>query len=218
MVAFIDCVKYVCRRRLFDHIFYVSVSILGCSLLTYMVFRLACAMFSMLTEGIPLYLFGSLVYFRSERTLRINFTEHMVCFVLARNEGLEFSSCFCKVFFVTSGFKAYGVLIFRDHLLTLMLDFYYINFIIIIVVSFHWVYSELSSSFSSLLIFHLPLYFSFSLRLFLFIYLFLQILNTMLTFFFSVFKHLPIFLFQILILLPFDFLTLPFLFFIISIF
>jgi hypothetical protein len=52
-VAFHACVKYVYRRRLFDHISNVSDSILGYSLLT-------------------LHIFGSLVFSRSQRTLRIN--------------------------------------------------------------------------------------------------------------------------------------------------
>jgi hypothetical protein len=41
-VAFNACVRYVYRKRLFDHISDVSDLILGCSLLTYMEFRLAC--------------------------------------------------------------------------------------------------------------------------------------------------------------------------------
>jgi hypothetical protein len=47
-------------------------SILGCFLLTYVEFWLACFMFSLLTGGRPRYLYDSLVVLRSERTLRIN--------------------------------------------------------------------------------------------------------------------------------------------------
>jgi hypothetical protein len=87
-VAFNACVRYVCRRRLFDHISDVSDSILGCSLLTYMQFRLACFMFSLVTGGRPRYLDDSVVFSRSERTLRINSpkqsTEYMAGSVLAR--------------------------------------------------------------------------------------------------------------------------------------
>jgi hypothetical protein len=71
-VALNACVRYVYRRRLFDRISDVFDSILGCSLLTYMEFRLACLMFSLVTGGRPRYLYDSLVYSRSERTLRIN--------------------------------------------------------------------------------------------------------------------------------------------------
>jgi hypothetical protein len=71
-VAFNACVRCVYRRRIFDHISDGSDSILGCSLLTYMEFRLACFMFSLVTGGRPCYLYDSLVFSRSERTLRIN--------------------------------------------------------------------------------------------------------------------------------------------------
>jgi hypothetical protein len=71
-VAFNACVRYVYRRRLFDHISDVSDSILGCSLLTYMKFRLACFMFSSVNGGRLRYLYDSLVFSRSKRTLRIN--------------------------------------------------------------------------------------------------------------------------------------------------
>jgi hypothetical protein len=47
-------------------------SILGCFLLTYVEFWLACFMFSLLTGGRPRYLYDSLVFLRSERKLRIN--------------------------------------------------------------------------------------------------------------------------------------------------
>jgi hypothetical protein len=50
-VAFNACVRSFYRRRLFDHISDVSDSILGCSLLTYMEFRLACFIFSLVTGG-----------------------------------------------------------------------------------------------------------------------------------------------------------------------
>jgi hypothetical protein len=50
-VAFNACVRYVYRRRLFGHITDNSDSILGCSLLIYMKFRLACFMFSLVTAG-----------------------------------------------------------------------------------------------------------------------------------------------------------------------
>jgi hypothetical protein len=53
-VAFIACVRYVYRRRLFNHISDVSDSILGCSLLTYMEFWLACLMFSLVIGGTSL--------------------------------------------------------------------------------------------------------------------------------------------------------------------
>jgi hypothetical protein len=65
-------VRYVYRRRLFDHISDVSDSILGCSLLTYMEFRLACFIFSLVTGGKPRNLYDFLVFSCSERTLRIN--------------------------------------------------------------------------------------------------------------------------------------------------
>jgi hypothetical protein len=72
-VAFNACVRYVYRKRLFDHISDVSDLILGCSLLTYMEFRLACFMFFLVTAGDrPRYLYDSFVFLRSERTLRIN--------------------------------------------------------------------------------------------------------------------------------------------------
>jgi hypothetical protein len=87
-VAFNACVRYGYRRRLFDHISDVSDSILGCSLLTYMEFRLAYFMFSLVIGGRPRYLYDSLVFSRSARTLRINsprqFTEYMAESVLAR--------------------------------------------------------------------------------------------------------------------------------------
>jgi hypothetical protein len=87
-VAFNACVRYVYRRRLFDHISDVSDSILGCSLLTYMKFRLACFMFSSVIGGRPRYLYDSLVFSRSKRKLRINSprqsTEYMAGSVLAR--------------------------------------------------------------------------------------------------------------------------------------
>jgi hypothetical protein len=79
-VAFNVCVRYVYRRRLFDHISDVSDSILGCSLLTYM--------FSLVNGGRPRYLCDSLMFSRSERILRINSprqsTEYMPGSVLAR--------------------------------------------------------------------------------------------------------------------------------------
>jgi hypothetical protein len=49
---------YGYRRRLFNHIFDVSDSILGCSLLTYMVFWLACFMFLVL-----IFIFFNLLYY-----------------------------------------------------------------------------------------------------------------------------------------------------------
>jgi hypothetical protein len=88
MVAFNTCVRYVYRRRLFDHITDVSDSILGCFLLTYVEFRLACFIFSLLTGGRPRYLYDSSVFSRSERTLTINSpresTEYMAGSVLVR--------------------------------------------------------------------------------------------------------------------------------------
>jgi hypothetical protein len=84
-VTFNACVRYAYRRRLFDHISDVSVSILGGSLLTYMEFRLACFMFSLVTGGRLRYLYDSLVFSRSER---INSprqsTEYMAGSVLVR--------------------------------------------------------------------------------------------------------------------------------------
>jgi hypothetical protein len=71
-VVFNACVRYVYHRRLFGHIFDVSDSISGCFLLNYMEFRLACFRFSLVTGGRPHYLYDSLVFTRSERTLRIN--------------------------------------------------------------------------------------------------------------------------------------------------
>jgi hypothetical protein len=89
-VAFNACVRYVYRRSLFDHISDVY-SILGCSLLTYMEFRLACFMFFLVTGvtgGRPRNLYDSLVFSRSERTLRkkspTQSTEYMAGSVLAR--------------------------------------------------------------------------------------------------------------------------------------
>jgi hypothetical protein len=55
-VAFNASVRYVYHKRLFDHISDTSDLILGCSLLTYMKFRLACFMFSLVTGGRPRYL------------------------------------------------------------------------------------------------------------------------------------------------------------------
>jgi hypothetical protein len=75
-------------RRLFHHISGVTDSILGCFLLIYMEFRLACFMFSFVTGGRLLYLYDSLVFSFSERTLRINppmqSAEYMAGSVLAR--------------------------------------------------------------------------------------------------------------------------------------
>jgi hypothetical protein len=82
------CVRYVHRRKIFDHISDVSDSILGCSLLTYMKFRLACFLFSLVTGGRPRHLYDSLVLSRFERTVKINSpwqsTEYMAGVVLAR--------------------------------------------------------------------------------------------------------------------------------------
>jgi hypothetical protein len=68
-------------------IFLLSDSILGCSLLNYMEFRLACFMFSLVTGSRPRYLYDSLVFSSCERTLRINSprqsTEYMAGSVLA---------------------------------------------------------------------------------------------------------------------------------------
>jgi hypothetical protein len=77
-VAFNAFVRYVYQRRLFDHITNISDSMLGCSLLTYLIFRLACFMFSFETGGRPLYSFESLVFSRIERTFRINRTVHRI--------------------------------------------------------------------------------------------------------------------------------------------
>jgi hypothetical protein len=71
-VAFNACVRYVYCRRLFDHISDVSDSILGCSMLTYMEFRLTCFMFSLVIGGRPCYLYDSWVFSRSKIKLRIN--------------------------------------------------------------------------------------------------------------------------------------------------
>jgi hypothetical protein len=53
-----------------------------------MIFRFTCFMFLLVTRGRPLYLFESLVFFYSERRLRINsprqITEYMVDSILAR--------------------------------------------------------------------------------------------------------------------------------------
>jgi hypothetical protein len=93
-MAFNTCVRYVYRRRLFYHISDFSDSILGCSLLTYMEFRLTCFMFSLVTGGRHRHLYDSLVFSRSERTLRINSlrqsTEYMARSVLAR--GIRFGT------------------------------------------------------------------------------------------------------------------------------
>jgi hypothetical protein len=66
----VQCWCQVCLW--FDHISDVSDSILGCSVLTSMEFRLTCFMFSLVTGGRPRYLYDSLVCSRSERKLRIN--------------------------------------------------------------------------------------------------------------------------------------------------
>jgi hypothetical protein len=87
-VVFNACVRFVYRRRLFDHISDVSDLILGSSLLTYMEFRLACFIFSLVSCGRPRYLYDSLEFSRCERTLRINtarqYTEYMAESVLGR--------------------------------------------------------------------------------------------------------------------------------------
>jgi hypothetical protein len=94
-VAYNACVRYVYRRRLFDHISDVSDSILNCFLLTYMKFRLACSIFSLVTGGRPRYLYDSLVFSRCERILRINSprqsTEYMSGSVLARRIRVWYS-------------------------------------------------------------------------------------------------------------------------------
>jgi hypothetical protein len=72
-VAFNACVRYIYRRRLFDHISDVSDSILGCSLLTYMEFRLACFIFSLMTGCRPRYLYDSLVFSPSPLCTWLNF-------------------------------------------------------------------------------------------------------------------------------------------------
>jgi hypothetical protein len=109
-VTFNACVRYVYRRRLFDHISDVSDSILGCSFLTYIEFRLACFMFSLVNAGRPCYLYDYLMFSRSERTLRINSpkqsTEYMAGSVLARgirvwNSLLVSARCFSSL----QGFK-----------------------------------------------------------------------------------------------------------------
>jgi hypothetical protein len=66
-VAFNVCVKYVYCRRLFDHIYDVSDSILGCSLLTYMEFQLAYFIFSLVTGGRPLITYMIFWCFRALR-------------------------------------------------------------------------------------------------------------------------------------------------------
>jgi hypothetical protein len=77
----ISCLCQVCLSM--DHIFNVSYWIL----LTYMVFRLVCFMFSLVPGGRLLYLFEGLVFSLSERTL----TLYMVGSVLVR--GIRAKVC-----------------------------------------------------------------------------------------------------------------------------
>jgi hypothetical protein len=63
-------VRYVYFRKLFDHISDVSNSILGCSLLTYMEFRLTILMFSLVTGDRSRYLYDSLVFLSSETIIK----------------------------------------------------------------------------------------------------------------------------------------------------
>jgi hypothetical protein len=87
-VAFNAFVRYVYRRRLFDHISDVSDSILSCSLLTLTLNFGWLVLFFLWTGGRPHYLYDSIVLSRSERQLRINSprqsTEYMAGSVLAR--------------------------------------------------------------------------------------------------------------------------------------
>jgi hypothetical protein len=96
------------------------LSTLGWALLTYMVFQLACFMFSLVTGARPLYLLGSLVILllweniREQLTQEVHWIQGWFCF--GSDNQVKFSSCsLCKVFFVTSGFQAFGPWIFRDH-------------------------------------------------------------------------------------------------------
>jgi hypothetical protein len=79
-------------------------------------------MFSLVIESRDLYLFEFLVFYRREKIKnQLALSGHqMVLFWLGKT---GFSSCFCKVFFVSSGFQACGPWIFTDHFLSLMLDF-----------------------------------------------------------------------------------------------
>jgi hypothetical protein len=65
-VAFNAYVRYV--YLIFDHIFDVADSILGCFLLTYMVFWLACFISTVVTVGRSFYLFESLAFSCFKRT------------------------------------------------------------------------------------------------------------------------------------------------------
>jgi hypothetical protein len=101
---------YVYRRRLFDHIYDVSNSILGYYLLTYMEFRLACFMLSLVCDGRPRYLYDSLVFSSCEKTLRINTarqsTEYMAGSVLARGiRGLNSLPVSARSFPSLQGFR-----------------------------------------------------------------------------------------------------------------
>jgi hypothetical protein len=112
------------RRK--KHLWRCSGSILVCSLLTYMIFRLACFMFLLVTGGNI-----------EDQFVKVDHWVHgWFCFGL-ENYGLEFSSCFCKIL------NSDGSCIFGD--LFLRLIFSFIQFFLLFS-SFIFLYISLFTS------------------------------------------------------------------------
>lgn len=72
-ICFNACLRFIYKRRKFDHLSDVRNKVLGCDLFTYYKYRLGVQLFSILLNKQPRYLFDALEFCRSERTRNLKY-------------------------------------------------------------------------------------------------------------------------------------------------
>lgn len=72
-ICYNACLRYIYKRGKFDHLSDVRESIFGCDLATYFKYRLAVQIFVIMKQKEPAYLYNSIEFSQSERTLNIKY-------------------------------------------------------------------------------------------------------------------------------------------------
>lgn len=72
-LCFNSCLRFIHKRRKFDHLADVRDSILGCNLETYFKYRLMVFLFTIMIHKEPYYLFNSLEFLNSARSRNLRY-------------------------------------------------------------------------------------------------------------------------------------------------
>lgn len=70
-ICFNACLRFIHKRKKFDHLSDVRDSILGCELKTFYKYRICAQIFKILSEKAPSYLYDKIEFARSTRTMNI---------------------------------------------------------------------------------------------------------------------------------------------------